>query len=134
MTNKKTIMVVDDDADVRDAVTDLLERHGYAVMPASNGQEALSELKSSEVRPSLILLDVMMPVMDGHAFCEEQQQDPELKDIPVVVFTAFSAALDQMADVKTAARLEKPVMAGELLDQVDRFAEPIGVQDKKLQN
>jgi two-component system response regulator MprA len=130
MNDKKTIMVVDDDADVRDAVTDLLERHGYAVMPASNGEEALSELKSSEARPSLILLDVMMPVMDGHAFCEQQQQDPELKDIPVVVFTAFSAALERMADVKTAAQLEKPVMASELLDSVDRLADPMHV--KKL--
>jgi CheY-like chemotaxis protein len=66
-----------------------------------------------------------MPVMDGHAFCEQQQQDPELKDIPVVVFTAFSAALDRMADVKTAARLEKPVMASELLDSVDQLADPL---------
>ena len=128
---KKTIMVVDDDADVRDAVTELLERHGYAVMPASNGQEALDELKTSETRPSLILLDVMMPVMDGYAFCQEQQSDPELKDIPVVVFTAFSAALEKMADVQARARLEKPVLAGELLDSIDRWSQE---SDEKKQN
>jgi CheY-like chemotaxis protein len=120
MMPKKTIMVVDDDADVRDAVTDLLEGHGYAVIPASNGQEALDELKAGE-KPSLILLDVMMPIMDGQAFSAEQQADPELSDIPVVAFTAFGAALDKMKDMKVSARIEKPVQADELLDSVDRW-------------
>ena len=76
-------------ADVRDAVAALLERNGYVVMPASNGQEALDELHGCDERPSLILLDLMMPVMDGRAFYEEQQADPDLRDIPVVAFTSF---------------------------------------------
>jgi CheY-like chemotaxis protein len=124
---KKTIMVVDDDADVRDAVTDLLEGHGYAVIPASNGQEALDELKAGE-KPSLILLDVMMPIMDGQAFSAEQQADPELADIPVVVFTAFAAALDKMKEMKSFARIEKPVQADQLLNSVDRWTGPSKVQ------
>lgn len=120
---KRTIMVVDDDADVREAITDLLEGHGYAVIPAGNGQEALDELKSSQSLPSLILLDVMMPIMDGQAFAAEQQADPELREIPVVVFSAFGAALDQMKDVNAMARLEKPVHADQLLDSVERWSE-----------
>jgi CheY-like chemotaxis protein len=127
MMPKKTIMVVDDDADVRDAVTGLLEGHGYAVIPASNGQEALDELKAGE-KPSLILLDVMMPIMDGQAFTAEQQADPELADIPVVVFTAFATALDKMKDMKSFARIEKPVQAEQLLDSVDRWTGPSKVQ------
>jgi CheY-like chemotaxis protein len=121
--NKKTIMVVDDDAEVREAVSDLLESHGYAVIPASNGREALDELKIHNLRPSLILLDVMMPVMDGQTFCAEQQADPELKDIPVVVFTAFGAALDKMKAVDAMPRLEKPVRAEQLLDSVEMWSE-----------
>jgi CheY-like chemotaxis protein len=122
---KKTIMVVDDDADVREAVTDLLEGHGYAVIPASNGQEALNELKGGEQRPSLILLDVMMPIMDGQAFSAEQQSDPDLASIPVVVFTAFGAALEKMKDVKALAHLEKPVQAEHLLDSIDRWSDKV---------
>jgi len=121
--NKKTIMVVDDDAEVREAVTDLLENHGYAVVPASNGKEALDELKALDMRPALILLDLMMPVMDGQTFCAEQQSDPELKDIPVVVFTSFSAAMEQMKSVEDKPRLEKPVQAEELLHSIDLWSD-----------
>jgi CheY-like chemotaxis protein len=121
--NKKTIMVVDDDVEVREAVSELLENHGYAVIPASNGREALDELKIHNLRPSLILLDVMMPVMDGQTFCAEQQADPELKDIPVVVFTAFGAALDKMKNVDAMPRLEKPVRAEQLLDSVEMWSD-----------
>ena len=127
--DKKTIMVVDDDPDVRDAISELLERHGYAVVPASNGDEALHELKDRSVRPALILLDVMMPVMDGQAFCAEQQTDPELRDIPVVVFTAFGAALDGMQEIKALARLEKPMQADQLLESIGRFSDPSKVQN-----
>jgi CheY-like chemotaxis protein len=121
--DKKTIMVVDDDAEVREAVTELLEAHGYAVVPARNGKEALTELKALKLRPSLILLDLMMPVMDGQTFCAKQQSDPDLKDIPVVVFTAFSAAMEQMKAVEDKPHLEKPVQVEELLQSVDFWSD-----------
>jgi CheY-like chemotaxis protein len=121
--DKKTIMVVDDDAEVREAVSELLENHGYAVIPASNGREALDELKIRSLKPAMILLDVMMPVMDGQTFCAEQQSDPELKDIPVVVFTAFGAALESMKDVDAMPRLDKPVRAEQLLDSVELWSD-----------
>jgi CheY-like chemotaxis protein len=121
--DKKTIMVVDDDAEVREAVSELLENHGYAVIPASNGREALDELKIRSLKPAMILLDVMMPVMDGQTFCAEQQSDPEIRDIPVVVFTAFGAALDKMKDVEGMPRLDKPVRAEQLLDSVELWSD-----------
>jgi CheY-like chemotaxis protein len=121
---KATIMVVDDDADVRDAVARLLEKNGYLVLPAGNGQEALDVLHESTVLPSLILLDIMMPIMDGQAFYEEQQADPDLCDIPVVAFSSFSGALDGMGDIKSLERLEKPMQAEQLLDSVHRLSDP----------
>lgn len=120
---QKTIMVVDDDDEVREAVAELLENHGYAVIPASNGREALDELRIRHMKPAMILLDVMMPVMDGRSFCAEQQADPELKDIPVVVFTAFGAALDKMKEVESMPRLDKPVRADQLLDSVELWSD-----------
>jgi CheY-like chemotaxis protein len=116
--SKKTILVVDDDDDVRDAVSELLENHGYAVVPASNGKEALHELKMQEVRPAMILLDLMMPIMDGQEFCAEQQADPDLRNIPVVVFSAFDPGSAQ----KDLPRVEKPVQAEQLLDSVDHWS------------
>jgi CheY-like chemotaxis protein len=121
--NKKTIMVVDDDDEVREAVSELLENHGYAVIPASNGREALDELQIRHMKPAMILLDVMMPVMDGRSFCAEQQSDPEIRDIPVVVFTAFGAALDKMTEVESMPRLDKPVRAEQLLDSVELWSD-----------
>jgi CheY-like chemotaxis protein len=128
--DKPTIMVVDDDADVREAVANLLERNGYVVLPASNGQEALDELHGRAERPSLILLDLMMPVMDGRAFYEEQQADPELRDIPVVAFTSFPGALEGMNGIQSLERLDKPMEAEQLLDSVHRWSEPSNSNSK----
>jgi CheY-like chemotaxis protein len=80
-------LVVDDDRDIRDALCELLEGEGYRAVSASNGQEALVYLNSREP-PCVILLDLMMPVMDGWEFRRRQQNDPRWSRIPVVVITA----------------------------------------------
>lgn len=80
------ILVVDDDVDIRDTLIELLGFEGYTSRGAANGQEALEFL--SRCRPFVILLDLMMPIMDGFEFRKRQLQDPELKDIPVVVVSA----------------------------------------------
>jgi two-component system, chemotaxis family, chemotaxis protein CheY len=85
--SKGTVMVVDDDAGIREALHEILEGEGYWPVMASNGQDALDQLHQG-VRPCLILLDLMMPVMDGWKFCDAQQCDPKIKDVPVVVITA----------------------------------------------
>src|SRR5262245_23155992 len=86
------VLVVDDDEEIRNALTEFLSDEGYGVVSASNGREALASLREG-VHPSVILLDLMMPVMDGWDFRAEQLRDPGLRDIPVVVITAtgFSA-------------------------------------------
>jgi CheY-like chemotaxis protein len=80
-------LVVDDDPDIRGALCELLEDEGYRAASAANGEEALDYLNSRE-RPCVILLDLMMPVMDGWEFRRQQQRDPRLSKIPVVVITA----------------------------------------------
>jgi CheY-like chemotaxis protein len=82
-----TVLVVDDDVAVLDGISELLEDEGYTVVTAVNGRIALDHLRGG-LRPCAILLDLMMPVMDGWDFRQAQINDPDLKDIPVVVITA----------------------------------------------
>lgn len=102
-----TILVIDDDPDVSDAVAMVLTDEGYRVITASNGKEGLECLRRGE-EPSLILLDLMMPVMDGYQFRLAQRQDPALASIPVVVLTA--GTIDRrVGEMAPAAFLKKPV-------------------------
>ena len=112
-----TILVVDDDADIRDALSSLLEELGYETLCAANGREALERLRRPDAKPpGLILLDLMMPVMDGFQFIREQRKDPDLAAIPVVVVTAGSEnAVQGVLEV-----LKKPVRAERLLDSVEQ--------------
>jgi CheY-like chemotaxis protein len=113
------ILVVDDDRDIRDSLIETLEDHGFRAAGAANGVEALAVLRTSLERPSLILLDLMMPVMDGPEFREEQLKNPSWADIPVVVISAYS-------DVEARARslaveyIRKPLAIRPLIDVVRR--------------
>jgi CheY-like chemotaxis protein len=82
------VLIVDDDFDVREALADLLVDEGLSVVTAADGAEAIKLLRTLHVPPSIILLDLMMPVMNGYAFLEEQRRDPALSSIPVAVITA----------------------------------------------
>ena len=112
---KTTIMVVEDDADALEALGDLLESHGYAVAGARHGAEAL-ELLSRSPLPNLIVLDLLMPTMDGWEFRRRQKLDPRIAKIPVVVVSASSAAKPIDAD----SILRKPVDIDRLLETVAR--------------
>ncbi len=83
-----TVMVVEDDALIRDAVIEILADEGIAAFGAHDGEDALAQLRGERVRPAVILLDLMMPVMNGWEFRAEQLKDPELSRIPVVVMSA----------------------------------------------
>ena len=113
------VMVVDDDASIREMVVEVLAMEGFAVVGARNGEEALRRLRQGELRPSLILLDLMMPVMDGWQFRAEQLQDPALARIPVVVTSAVANS-----DMHADGYCEKPFDWGALLSAVTRFATP----------
>jgi CheY-like chemotaxis protein len=92
-----TVLVVDDDADVRSAVGELLNEEGFAVCVAENGRVALDLLERG-LRPQVVLLDLMMPVMDGWDFRAQQLRSASLRDLPVIIITAagFSAASMRM--------------------------------------
>lgn len=114
------VMIVEDDFAIRDALTQILEDEGYVVVGAANGKEAIEHLRN-HVQPCLILLDLMMPVMNGWQFRQEQQQDPTLAPIPVVVISADSGVPQKAAAINAVGYLKKPVTLDGLLDTVERY-------------
>ena len=117
----KRILVVDDDTQIRSALTELLDDEGYAALGASNGAEALSLLRAHQ-SISLVLLDLTMPVMNGHEFLAEQKSDPALASIPVV---AISADIDVLRQERQAtAVLPKPFSCAQLLSKIEACLAP----------
>nr|AYM54087.1 family membership protein [Byssovorax cruenta] len=107
------MLVVEDEPDIRETLRDILEMEGYRVRCASNGKEALDAL--AEMRPRLILLDLMMPVMSGYEFLQRLRENDDLSTIPVAVVSAVG---DQRA-VSDTTVLRKPVDLDTLLHVVD---------------
>ena len=123
-TMSHRVLVVDDDPDLRDAMVEVLEESGHAATGVANGNEALAHLRSSLDQPCLILLDLMMPVMDGRTFREEQLRDPTLSPIPVIVISAFHDVDQTAAQMQAAAHVKKPVSLRDLVQLVERFCPP----------
>ncbi len=109
------VLVVEDDTDIRDSLLDALDDQGVAAIGAVNGRDALNQLANATVLPCLILLDLMMPVMDGRAFRKAQLSDDRLASIPVVVISAFRDVTAGAAELAAAEVLKKPVKLNELL-------------------
>jgi CheY-like chemotaxis protein len=118
--NGRLVCVVDDDPDIREVLGDVLEGEGYGVVTAENGAVALERLRSGK-RPCLILLDLMMPVMDGWQFEEQRAKDAALSRIPVVILSGAGRARLDTAARNAAGALTKPVPLGQLLDTVARY-------------
>jgi CheY-like chemotaxis protein len=112
------VLIVEDDADLRDMMAQLLMLEGYQTETASNGREALQYLENGD-RPDLILLDLMMPIMDGWEFRRRQMGDPRLSSVPVVVLSALDPS--RAVDLNGAAFLKKPLDFDRLLELVRRF-------------
>jgi len=110
-------MIVEDDRDTREMLARFLELEGFDVREAANGQLALEALREDS-RTCVILLDLMMPVMNGWQFRSAQTNDPELSKIPVVVVTA-AGARDQIPAIDADAWLSKPVDFDRLLATID---------------
>jgi len=115
------VLVVEDDFAVRETLQELLEEEGFLVVQACNGQEALDRLRGVASAPRLILLDLMMPVMDGWQFRAEMRRDPHLSRIPVVVMSADVALDQKVRGLAVAGVLPKPVELDRLLETVRRF-------------
>jgi CheY-like chemotaxis protein len=114
--HKGTILVVDDDQGALEALSDILQYEGYDVQRAQNGLGALEHLQNTRPRPNLIILDLLMPVMDGWEFRTRQKEDPELAKVPVLVVTAIGAT----AGIDAIGVMHKPIDVDALLRVVAR--------------
>ena len=112
------VLIVEDDADLREMMAQLLALEGYQTAAVANGREALEYLQQENV-PNLILLDLMMPVMDGWEFRRHQQANPALAAVPVIVLSALDQS--RTAGVNAEAILKKPLDFDRLLELVRLF-------------
>jgi CheY-like chemotaxis protein len=116
-----SVCVVDDDADIREVLTDVLSIEGYDVVAVGDGESALALLHERPALCRLILLDLMMPHMNGWEFRRLQLQDPAIASIPVVLLTGAGTATKSIDDLHVAATIEKPVELDALLAQVAQY-------------
>ena len=109
MVTAGPVLIVDDDADMREALRLLIEAKGYQSATAADGAQALEVLRSG-LRPSLILLDLMMPVKDAIQFRDEQRREAAIASIPVVILSARSDSLTYVPLLGAVAHLRKPIL------------------------
>ncbi len=127
MNDKKTILIIDDDADLVEIIRTVLEQNGYTVLSASNGTEGLTKVETQ--RPDLIILDVMMDsVTEGFQVSYKLKNNPKLKDIPILMLTSVSQhtgykfSKDKDGDFIAADEFcEKPIQPKDLLTKVEKL-------------
>jgi CheY-like chemotaxis protein len=119
LASSKRVLVVDDDDAIRLTVADALQDEGYQVMTATNGREALERVESGP--PDAIVLDLMMPIMDGWGFLEACRQRELCQGIPVLVMSAYRRLTETAPDLKVRACIAKPFELDVLLGAVDRL-------------
>jgi CheY-like chemotaxis protein len=117
------VLLVEDDDDIRLALVEALRDEGIAVRAAANGADALQDLRQGSP-PCLIVLDLMMPVMDGWQFRDKQLEDPTLAEIPVVVLTADGNAKAKAAKMNAALGMSKPVRLDDLIQVIVQYCGP----------
>jgi len=121
-TPRKTVLLVEDDDDERDALAALLEQEDYRVLQAPNGAEALKLLEAQPDQCQIILLDLMMPIMNGWDFRRLQKRKAELANIPVVLMSAGAQIAFAVEDLDAAGYVTKPVELSDLLEKVERHS------------
>jgi len=118
--NLPKVLVVDDDPDMAAICSLVLESEGYATDVASNGAEAYDTLTSEDV--DVVLLDVMMPVLDGISVCKMVKRDPRMQDLPVIIMSASEMLREEAKKCCADAVIEKPFDIDVLLETVGRLA------------
>ena len=118
-----TILVVEDSETYRTMISDLLKSNGFQVETASNGAEALEKVQGGGNLPNLIVLDIVMPEMNGYDFCRRVKNDPKTKDLPVVMCSSKSEEFDHYWGLKQGADayLNKPFEPNELLSTIKQL-------------
>ena len=118
-TNTPSVLIVEDDADIRELLQICLEADGYRVNSAADGLEALQQLQAGK-RPALILLDLLTPRMDGEEFLQQMRASP-FASIPVVIMSGHNASVKNAHELKSASWLMKRVEFDDLLTTVRRL-------------
>jgi CheY-like chemotaxis protein len=114
------ILVIDDDVDLSAVAKGVLEREGFTVILASNGEEGLTQARKE--KPDLIILDITMPVMDGYTFANEFNRDMTIANIPVVALTSYvESPLDQPVPFQVAEWVKKPLKPKDLVLLVKKY-------------
>lgn len=116
------VFVVEDDRDTREVLAEVLAIEGYQVTTATNGQEALELLHSHAVRPSVIVLDMLMPVMSGAELLGHLAHDPELSEVPVIALSGLEP--EHCPTEHLLASFIKPVRLQDLLETISTVAPP----------
>lgn len=117
--NENVIMIIEDDDAIREITQELLETYDYGVASAANGKDALDLLERMAIIPKLILLDLMMPVMDGWEFMERKRLNAKLAQIPVIAFSALEER--KISSAHTDDVIRKPVSPDVLLSVVRKY-------------
>lgn len=112
------VLVIDDDPAIRQTMQDVLGIHGYKVVTASDGQEGIEVLSSMKEPPCIILLDLMMPGVNGWGFLDFQRSSPEFSSVPVVICSAYEASA---RSIGTSPVLIKPVKLDALVNAIKAF-------------
>jgi CheY-like chemotaxis protein len=115
-----SILLVEDDQELHEAMAAILDAEGYRVIGAYDGQAAIDRLREG-ARPSVIVLDLMLPRKDGRQFRAEQLTDPTLADIPVIAYSGDTGVAQAAADLRVRYWFQKPVNFGALLEAIASF-------------
>jgi CheY-like chemotaxis protein len=116
---RPTVLIVDDDAGIRRSLERLLAWEGYATAQAANGVEALAYLRDRP-RPRVVLLDLMMPEMNGWEFMRAIATDPLLADVPIVLLSAHTNTQETADDMRVFGWLDKPIDLDRLIQTVEQ--------------
>ena len=118
----KVVMLVDDDDGARESLTELLQETGYSVLPAENGSAAWQLLEKVQGKCDIIVLDLMMPTMNGWDFRRKQRGDPRFADIPVLLMSSGAHIASVSAELEAADYMSKPVEIADLREKLRKHA------------
>jgi two-component system, chemotaxis family, chemotaxis protein CheY len=121
------VLVVDDDPDILEALSEILEAEGFEVRRAKNGLEALDRL--GPLAPDLVLLDLMMPVMDGWEFAQKMRQAGDYAKVPIIVLSADRNVGSKAKEIGAVGHLAKPFELNDLLEMVRTYLPQSGAPD-----
>ena len=119
----KPVLIVEDDFEIRSTLCDVLSSEGYNVLGAENGKAALELLNKTENLPGLIIVDLMMPIMDGYEFRNKQLKDKRIASVPTVLFSADGQLINKAQAAGISEFIKKPIDLDDLYSLVKKYCD-----------